>query len=72
MATDARMVISAETTVHDALRDFAQRIHDDYGMRIRGVTIEWLEFAVRGEQKAVVAGVEMDTMSRGRREEGGS
>lgn len=56
--------------IHDEMMAFAQRVHDEHGVKIIDVHIGWLDASTLGEQKAVVDEIEMRTMSRGRREEG--
>ena len=75
---ESNMTISAEATIHRALADFAQAVYSDYGVRICDVHIGWCDVHIGwrgvstlGDREAVVAEIEMRTMSRGRREDGG-
>lgn len=58
---EMKMRVSVESAIHDGIMAFAQSIHDDYGVQLRGVIVEWCDVSTVSEQKSRVVGVELET-----------
>jgi len=62
---EMKMRVSVESAIHDAIMAFSQSIHDDYGVQLLGVIVEWCDVSTVSEQKSRVVGVELDTRKMG-------
>jgi 5-carboxymethyl-2-hydroxymuconate isomerase len=60
-SNEINVTVAVEASIHKALCDFAQHVFDEHGVQLRGVTIDWWNMSSPGEQKAIVAAVQMDT-----------
>jgi len=42
---DGNIKVGVESVIHDVLRDSIQKINDDYGIRVTGLRVEWLNLS---------------------------
>lgn len=63
---EAKMEILVEKVVaHDILRQVAQQIWDEHGMRLDSVSFTWIDTSSPGEDRFEVSEVSMQSYTRG-------
>ena len=60
-SNEIKVTVAVEASIHKALCDFAQHIFDEHGVQLHRVNIDWWDISSGGQQRAIVAAVQMDT-----------
>lgn len=55
------LTVSIESVAHAAMKEAAQRVYDETGMRISSVEFQWLDLSTAEERRKVVTSVSMET-----------
>jgi hypothetical protein len=63
MAT-AEITVTAEKSVHDALRQLAQAIWDKHGVSVQSVRFSWIDASSAAQDRLIVTEVTAETLTK--------
>lgn len=64
--SEATASVSVEASIHAAVKNFAQQMHDEFGVQIMSAHVDWLEISRADKRMALVTGVRLDAQTSDR------
>ena len=57
----AKTEVSVEKVVHNSLRETIQMLHDDHGLLVNGVSVDWIDLSQIGDIQFKISSLRIDT-----------
>ncbi len=64
MASAEGISVAVERAVHDGLRDFAERLWREHGIRIESAHFDWIDVSSAGQSDMMLMGVSAETTTK--------
>lgn len=65
-SNEVNATVSVEASIHAAVKNFAQQMHNEFGVQIKSAHIDWLDISRSDKPMALVTGVRLDTQTSDR------
>jgi len=65
-SNEVNVKVSVEASIHAAVKNFAQQMHNEFGVQIMSAHVDWLYISGVDKPMALVTGVRLDTQTSGR------
>lgn len=61
MASLPEITVTIERAMHDGLRDLAQKLYDQHGVKLNSANISWYDIGAIGAPRIIVAAIRVDS-----------